>query len=106
MTRDAPGAAERSVLFRFATVSAVPEPQTPVPGPKTPENTAAEPVDAPFLGDGTGTALGLSVGALAGLTLLDHLGLGLGLGLASGVAADVLGGGRLTRWLAGRRRSS
>jgi hypothetical protein len=38
--------------------------------------------------------VGLSLGALAGLTVLDDLGLGLGLGLAFGVASDVLAGRR------------
>jgi hypothetical protein len=59
-----------------------------------PQSTAPEPAGEPFLGAGTGIALGLSLGALAGLTVLDDLGLGLGLGLALGAASDVLAGRR------------
>jgi hypothetical protein len=44
----------------------------------------SEPAEEPALGTGTGIALGLSLGALAGLTVLDDL------GLALGAAFDVL----------------
>jgi len=58
------------------------------------ESTPPERAGTSSFGDGTGIALGLSFGALAGLTLLDDLGLGLGLGLALGAAYDVLAGRR------------
>jgi hypothetical protein len=45
-------------------------------------------------GDGTGIAIGLSVGVLVGLTLLDNLGLGAALGLCFGAAYDGLAGRR------------
>jgi len=57
-----------------------------------PESSAPEPASTSSFGDGTGIALGMSLGALAGLTLLDDLGLGLGLGLVLGAAYDVLAG--------------
>jgi hypothetical protein len=57
-------------------------------------STASEPAEASSLGAGTGIALGLSLGALAGLTVLDDLVPGLGLGLALGAAFDVLAGRR------------
>jgi hypothetical protein len=57
---------------------------------QTPESTGPQPAGTSSFGDGTGIALGLSAGVLAGLTFLDHLGLGLALGLAVGAAFDVL----------------
>jgi hypothetical protein len=64
---------------------------------QTPENTQPTPAHESSFGDGTGIALGLSFGVLAGLTVLDNLGVGLGLGLAFGVAYDVLAGRRRNR---------
>jgi len=61
---------------------------------QSPEGREREPVEESSFGDGTGIALGLSFGVLAGLTFLDDLGLGLGLGLAFGAAYDVLAGRR------------
>jgi hypothetical protein len=77
----------RTTPFRIVTVPVASEHQ--VPGSTEPKQA-----EEPSFGDGTGIALGLSFGVLAGLTLLDDLGLGLGLGLAFGAAFDVLAGRR------------